>query len=99
MANAARGRAARHFDDPAFASRYEAWYEGPGRRPARLEKSLLHKLLGGFEGASSALEVVRTITGIRLNFSSDFNSWSTSLPSFRGRFRSSMMISGRGEFA
>jgi ubiquinone/menaquinone biosynthesis C-methylase UbiE len=57
VANDARSRAARRFDDPAFVSRYEAWYDGSGQRPARLEKSLLNRLLADLAGASSALEV------------------------------------------
>ena len=45
------------FDDPALASRYEAWYAGEGRRADILEKALLGKLLDRFSGARSILEV------------------------------------------
>ncbi|MDY7109064.1 MAG: methyltransferase domain-containing protein [Planctomycetota bacterium] len=47
--------------DPFFseelARRYEAWYDGPGRRADRLEKRLLARLLAEFDGARSILEV------------------------------------------
>jgi len=45
------------FDDPALASRYEAWYAREGRRADVLEKELLGKLLEGFPSARSILEV------------------------------------------
>jgi SAM-dependent methyltransferase len=45
------------FDDPALASRYEAWYADEGRHADVLEKELLGKLLRLFPGARSILEV------------------------------------------
>lgn len=45
------------FDDPALASRYEAWYAGAGREADLLEKALLGNLLGLFPKARSVLEV------------------------------------------
>lgn len=45
------------FDDPALASRYEAWYAGEGRHADALEKALLGKLLDRFPNARSVLEV------------------------------------------
>jgi len=45
------------FDDPALASRYEAWYAGEGRRADVLEKDLLGKLLDRFTDPRSVLEV------------------------------------------
>lgn len=52
-----RNAALNPFDDPALASRYEAWYAGEGRRADALEKELLGKLLDRFTGSHSALEV------------------------------------------
>src|SRR5208337_568537 len=46
--------------------------------------------------SSSALEVVRTTTGMRFRFSSCLISASTSRPSFLGRFRSNRIKSGLG---
>jgi ubiquinone/menaquinone biosynthesis C-methylase UbiE len=45
------------FDDVRFASHYEQWYAGRGRRAATLEKRLLGKLLAGFPNARTALEI------------------------------------------
>lgn len=45
------------FDDLAVAQRYEAWYAGPGRHADLLEKALLAKLLRGFPGARSIVEI------------------------------------------
>lgn len=45
------------FDDPALASRYEAWYAGEGRRADALEKALLGALLDRFSDSHSVLEV------------------------------------------
>jgi len=45
------------FDDPALASRYEAWYAGEGRRADALEKALLGALLDRFTDSHSVVEV------------------------------------------
>jgi ubiquinone/menaquinone biosynthesis C-methylase UbiE len=45
------------FADPAIAASYEAWYQTTGRRADHLEKALLGRLLAGFPGASTVLEV------------------------------------------
>jgi len=45
------------FDNPALAESYEAWYENPGLRADRLEKTLLQRLLAGFPAAHTLLEV------------------------------------------
>lgn len=45
------------FDDPAYASRYEQWYGGPGRDADVLEKALLARLLSLLPDARSVLEV------------------------------------------
>jgi len=52
-----RNAALNPFDDPALASRYEAWYAGEGRRADVLEKDLLGKLLDRFTDSHSVLEV------------------------------------------
>ena len=52
-----RNAALNPFDDPALASRYEAWYAGEGRRADVLEKELLGKLLDRFTASRSVLEV------------------------------------------
>ena len=52
-----RDAALNPFDDPALASRYEAWYAGEGRRADVLEKELLGKLLDRFTASRSVLEV------------------------------------------
>jgi SAM-dependent methyltransferase len=36
---------------------YESWYAGPGKRADRAEKRLLRRLLAGFPGARSVLEI------------------------------------------
>ena len=45
------------FDNPALAKGYEAWYETPGRRADRLEKTLLRWLLAHFSSVHTLLEV------------------------------------------
>lgn len=45
------------FADPATVAGYEAWYQTAGRRADHLEKALLGRLLVGFAGASTVLEV------------------------------------------
>lgn len=45
------------FADPAIVAGYEAWYQTTGRRADRLEKTLLRRLLTGFPGSSTILEV------------------------------------------
>ena len=45
------------FDNPALVEGYEAWYENPGLRADRLEKTLLQRLLAGFPAAHTLLEV------------------------------------------
>jgi ubiquinone/menaquinone biosynthesis C-methylase UbiE len=45
------------FSDPERAARYESWYQGAGRRPDRLEKALLTRLLDWIGGAESLLDV------------------------------------------
>ena len=45
------------FADPAIVAGYEAWYQTTGRRADRLEKTLLRRLLTGFSGSSTILEV------------------------------------------
>jgi SAM-dependent methyltransferase len=52
-----RPEASNPFRDPGLVERYEAWYEGPGRRADRLEKALLHRLLEGFDDARKLLDV------------------------------------------
>lgn len=44
-------------DDAHLASRYEAWYTGPGQRADRLEKRLLQQLMSDFPSARNALEI------------------------------------------
>jgi SAM-dependent methyltransferase len=51
------GYAGNPFEDPALASRYEAWYANEGRRADILEKALLGKLLQLLPRARSILEV------------------------------------------
>lgn len=50
-------RCANPFNDPGIASHYEEWYVGRGRRAAKLETTLLGKLLDGFPNAKTALEI------------------------------------------
>jgi len=45
------------FANPTLVASYEAWYETAGRRPDRLEKELLQRLLTGFPRARTLLEV------------------------------------------
>ncbi len=45
------------FADSSVATRYEDWYTGPGRGADALEKRLLGKLLAGFPGARTLLEI------------------------------------------
>ena len=45
------------FTDLAIVAGYEAWYQTTGRRADYLEKALLGRLLAGFAGASTVLEV------------------------------------------
>ena len=45
------------FTDLAIVAGYEAWYQTTGRRADRLEKALLGRLLTGFPGPSTILEV------------------------------------------
>jgi ubiquinone/menaquinone biosynthesis C-methylase UbiE len=45
------------FANPAVVDGYETWYETAGRRPDRLEKELLQRLLAGFPQARTLLEV------------------------------------------
>jgi len=45
------------FDDPALAASYEAWYETEGYAANLAERDLLGRLLSGFVGARTALEI------------------------------------------
>lgn len=45
------------FNDETVASCYEDWYAGPGQRADRLETALLDKLLAGFAGSTSLLDI------------------------------------------
>jgi ubiquinone/menaquinone biosynthesis C-methylase UbiE len=45
------------FTDLAVVASYEAWHQTTGRRADRLEKALLGRLLAGFPGAFTILEV------------------------------------------
>jgi SAM-dependent methyltransferase len=45
------------FRDPAIVRDYEAWYEGPGRRADRLEKTLLARLLDWVDGGDTLLDI------------------------------------------
>ena len=45
------------FTDLSIVAGYEAWYQTTGRRADYLEKALLGRLLAGFAGASTVLEV------------------------------------------
>lgn len=45
------------FTNPDIVTSYESWYETSGRRADRLEKALLNRLLAGFPGAVTLLEV------------------------------------------
>jgi ubiquinone/menaquinone biosynthesis C-methylase UbiE len=45
------------FLDWAIVEDYDAWYDGPGRRSAQLEKALLSRLWGWLEGGGTLLEV------------------------------------------
>jgi ubiquinone/menaquinone biosynthesis C-methylase UbiE len=50
-------RVSQPFTDSEIVASYEAWYHTTGRRADRLEKTLLRRLLTGFPGASTILEV------------------------------------------
>jgi SAM-dependent methyltransferase len=45
------------FAEPTIVAGYETWYETTGRRADRLEKALLKRLLAGFPGACTILEI------------------------------------------
>ena len=45
------------FVDPEVVANYEAWYETEGRVADQLERDLLGRLLSGFLGARTALEI------------------------------------------
>ncbi len=52
-----RAEATNPFEDSTAVERYEAWYEGPGRRADRLEKALLTWLLSRFEDGRTLLDI------------------------------------------
>jgi SAM-dependent methyltransferase len=45
------------FLDSTIVDDYQAWYEGPGRRAARLEKALLARLVAWLEGGETLLDL------------------------------------------
>ncbi len=52
-----RAEATNPFEHSSAVEKYEAWYEGPGRRADRLEKALMTWLLGWFDGGQTLLDV------------------------------------------